>query len=198
MENNCCPICLNQIAEEKISILSCGHQTCEDCIVKFIEFNNKCPICNKTFLSYISKKDNKEHQLTQNNLSNIDKKKKESELAENFECITIEDISQQLKYIKSKADNLYNKLFGPRNEGGSDKENEILSGIYDKIGKIKDMTNEEEINFKKVNEMIDKMIVEIKKVEKREYKDYIETTDNGLQFQIEYCTRKKGKKKKHK
>jgi hypothetical protein len=42
------------------------------------------------------------------------------------------------------------------------------------------------------------MIIEIKKVEKREYKDYIESTDNGLQFQIEYCTRKKGKKKKHK
>jgi hypothetical protein len=198
MESNCCPICLNQIVEEKINILSCGHQTCEDCIEKFIEFNNKCPICNKTFLSYTSIKDNKEHQLTQNNLSNIDKKKKESELAESFECITIEDINQQLKYIKSLADNLYNKLFGPRNEGGSDKENEILSGIYEKINKIRDMTNEEEINFKKVNEMIDKMIIEIKKVEKREYKDYIESTDNGLQFQIEYCTRKKGKKKKHK
>ena len=198
MESNCCPICLNQIIEEKLNILSCGHQTCEDCIEKFIEFNNKCPICNKIFLSYTSKKDNKEHQLTQNNLSNIDKKKKESELAESFECITIEDINQQLKYIKSKADNLYNKLFGPRNEGGSDKENEILSGIYNKIDKIKDITNEEEINFKKVNEMIDKMIIEIKKVEKREYKDFIETTDNGLQFQIEYCTKKKGKKKKHK
>ena len=198
MESNCCPICLNKIIEEKLNILSCGHQTCEDCIEKFIEFNNKCPICNKTFLSYTSKKDNKEHQLTQNNLSNIDKKKKESELAESFECITIEDINQQLKYIKSKADNLYNKLFGPRNEGGSDKENEILSGIYEKINKIRDMTNEEEINFKKVNEMIDKMIIEIKKIEKREYKDFIETTDNGLQFQIEYCTKKKGKKKKHK
>ena len=198
MESNCCPICLNQIVEEKINILSCGHQTCEDCIEKFIEFNNKCPICNKTFLSYTSIKDNKEHQLTQNNLSNIYKKKKESELAESFECITIEDINQQLKYIKSLADNLYNKLFGPRNEGGSDKENEILSGIYEKINKIRDMTNKEEINFKKVNEMIDKMIIEIKKVEKREYKDYIESTDNGLQFQIEYCTRKKGKKKKHK
>ena len=66
------------------------------------------------------------------------------------------------------------------------------------IKKIRDMTNEEEINFKKVNEMIDKMIIEIKKIEKREYKDFIETTDNGLQFQIEYCTKKKGKKKKHK
>lgn len=193
-----CPICLTQIKEEKINILSCGHQICEDCIEKFIEFNNKCPICNKQFFNYTSKKDNKEHQLTQDNLSNIDKKKKESELAENFECITIEDIDQQLKFIKSKADNLYNKLFGPRNEGGSEKESEVLTGIYDKLEKIKDMTDKEEINFKKVNEIIDKMIIEIKKIERREYKDYIEATDNGLQFQIEYCTKKKGKKKKHK
>ena len=193
-----CPICLNKIEEEKINILSCEHKICEDCIEKFIEFNNKCPICNKIFMKYISKKDNKEHQLTQDNLTNIDKKKKESELEENFECITIEDINQQLKYIKSKADNLYNRLFGPRNEGGSEKENEILTSLYEKIEKIKDMTDKEEINFKKVNEMIDKMIVEIKKIEMREYKDYIETTDNGFQFQIEYCTKKKGKKKKHK
>ena len=193
-----CPICLNKIEEEKINILSCEHKICEDCIEKFIEFNNKCPICNKIFMKYISKKDNKEHQLTQDNLTNIDKKKKESELEENFECITIEDINQQLKYIKSKADNLYNRLFGPRNEGGSEKENEILTSLYEKIEKIKDMTDKEEINFKKVNEMIDKMIIEIKKIEMREYKDYIETTDNGFQFQIEYCTKKKGKKKKHK
>ena len=197
MEGNC-PICLTQIKEEKINILSCGHQICEDCIVKFIEFNNKCPICNKSFMNYTSKKDNKEHQLTQDNLANIDKKKKESELAENFECITIEDIEQQLKFIKSKADNLFNKLFGPRNEGGSEKENEILTGIYNRIEKIKDMTDNEEINFKKINEIIDKMIIEIKKIERREYKDYIDTTDNGLQFQIEFCTKKKGKKKKHK
>ena len=193
-----CPICLNKIEEEKINILSCEHKICEDCIEKFIEFNNKCPICNKIFMKYISKKDNKEHQLTQDNLTNIDKKKKESELEENFECITIEDINQQLRYIKSKADNLYDRLFGPRNEGGSEKENEILTSLYEKIEKIKDMTDKEEINFKKVNEMIDKMIVEIKKIEMREYKDYIETTDNGFQFQIEYCTKKKGKKKKHK
>ena len=197
MEGNC-PICLTQIKEEKINILSCGHQICEDCIEKFIQFNNKCPICNKSFMNYTSKKDNKEHQLTQDNLSNIDKKKKESELAENFECITLEDIEQQLKFIKSKADNLFNKLFGPRNEGGSEKENEILAGIYDRIEKIKDMTDNEEINFKKINEIIDKMIIEIKKIERREYKDYIETADNGLQFQIEFCTKKKGKKKKHK
>ena len=197
MESNC-PICLTQIKEEKINILSCGHQICEDCIEKLIEFNNKCPICNKSFMNYTSKKDNKEHQLTQDNLSNIDKKKKESELAENFECITIEDIEQQLKFIKSKADNLFNKLFGPRNEGGSEKENEVLTGIYNRIEKIKDMTDNEEINFKKINEIIDKMIIEIKKIERREYKDYIETTDNGLQFQIEFCTKKKGKKKKPK
>ena len=60
------------------------------------------------------------------------------------------------------------------------------------------MINEEEINFKEISEKIDKMIVELKKVQNRDYQDYVETTDNGLQFQIEYCTKKKGKKIKHK
>ena len=193
-----CPICLNPLETGKISTLSCGHKICSDCIEKFIEFNNKCPVCNKTFMNYISEKDNKEHQLTNDNLSNINKKRKESELNENFECITVEDINQQIKFIKSKADNLYNLLFGPRNENGSEKENEVLSNIYEKIEKIKDMINEEEINFKDISQKIDKMIVELKKIQRREYKDYIETFDNGLQFQIEYCTKKKGKRKKHK
>ena len=197
MESNC-PICLNPLENGKISILSCEHKICDNCISKFIEFNNKCPICNTTFMNYTSQKDNKEHQLTSDELSNITKKKKEFELNENFECITVEDINQQIKFIKSKADNLYNLLFGPRNENGSEKENEVLSNIYDNIEKIKDMINEEEINFKDISQKIDKMIVELKKIQRREYKDYIETTDNGLQFQIEYCTKKKGKKKKHK
>ena len=193
-----CPICLNPIEEAKINTLSCGHNICEDCIIKFIEFNNKCPICNKIFMNYISKKDNKEHLLTKEDLSNIDKKKKESELAENFECITIEDINQQIKYLKSRADNSYNKLFGPRCEKGSEKESEVLSNIYKNIEKIKNMVDKDEINFKKINEIIDNMIVEMKKIENREYKDYIEKVDNGFEFQIEYCTKKKGKKKKHK
>ena len=194
-----CPICLTPIPEEKINILSCGHKICSECILKFIEFNNKCPICNSPFMNYTSKIDNKLHELTKDNLSNINKKKKEFELNENFECITIEDIEQQIKYIKSKADYLYNKLFGPRNENGSDKEKEMILNMYENINKIKEMINDdEEINFKKINKIIDTMINDIKKVETREYKNYIEEVDNGMQFDIEYCTKKKGKKKKHK
>ena len=194
-----CPICLTPIPEEKINILSCGHKICSECILKFIEFNNKCPICNSPFMNYTSKIDNKLHELTKDNLSNINKKKKEFELNENFECITIEDIEQQIKYIKSKADYLYNKLFGPRNENGSDKEKEMILNMYENINKIKEMINDdEEINFKKINEIIDTMINDIKKVETREYKNYIEEVDNGIQFDIEYSTKKKGKKKKHK
>ena len=194
-----CPICLTPIPEEKINILSCGHKICSECILKFIEFNNKCPICNSPFMNYTSKIDNKLHELTKDNLSNINKKKKEFELNENFECITIEDIEQQIKYIKSKADYLYNKLFGPRNENGSDKEKDMILNMYENINKIKEMINDdEEINFKKINEIIDTMINDIKKVETREYKNYIEEVDNGMQFDIEYCTKKKGKKKKHK
>ena len=194
-----CPICLTPIPDEKINILSCGHKICSECILKFIEFNNKCPICNSPFMNYTSKIDNKLHELTKDNLSNINKKKKEFELNENFECITIEDIEQQIKYVKSKADYLYNKLFGPRNENGSDKEKDMILNMYENINKIKEMINDdEEINFKKINEIIDTMINDIKKVETREYKNYIEEVDNGMQFDIEYCTKKKGKKKKHK
>ena len=197
MESSC-PICLNPILEEKINILSCGHNICSDCIIKFIEFNNKCPICNKQFMNYTSKKDNQIHELTKENISNIDKNKKEMQLNENFECITIEDIEQQINYIKSKADFLYNKLFGPRNENGSEKEKDLIVNIYESINKIKEMMKKEEINFKKINEIINGLIIDVKKVENREYKDYIEKVDNGLEFEIEYCTKKKGKKKKHK
>ena len=199
MESSSCPICLNQIQEDKINILSCGHVICSECILKFIEFNNKCPISNKIFMNYITKKDNKIHELTNDNLININKNKKEFQLNENFECITIEDIEQQIKYIKSKSDYLYNKLFGPRNEIGSEKEKEMILDIYEKIIKIKEMiNNNREIDFKKINEIIDGIIVDLKKIENREYKDYIEEVDNGLQFEIEYCNKKKGKKKKNK
>ena len=199
MESSSCPICLNQIQEDKINILSCGHVICTECILKFIEFNNKCPICNKIFMNYITKKDNKIHELTNDNFININKNKKEFQLNENFECITIEDIEQQIKYIKSKSDYLYNTLFGPRNEIGSEKEKEMILDIYEKINKIKEMiNNNKEIDFKKINEIIDGIIVDLKKIENREYKDYIEEVDNGLQFEIEYCNKKKGKKKKNK
>ena len=199
MELSSCPICLNPIQEDKINILSCGHVICSECILKFIEFNNKCPICNKIFMNYITKKDNKIHELTNDNFININKNKKEFQLNENFECITIEDIEQQIKYIKSKSDYLYNKLFGPRNEIGSEKEKEMILDIYEKINKIKEMiNNNKEIDFKKINEIIDGIIVDLKKIENREYKDYIEEVDNGLQFEIEYCNKKKGKKKKNK
>ncbi len=74
----------------------------------------------------------------------------------------------------------------------------MILNIYEEINKIKEMINEEEIDFKKINEIIDGLIIDTKKVENREYKDYVEKVDNGLEFEIEYVTKKKGKKKKHK
>ena len=149
-------------------------------------------------MNYTSQIDNKLHELTKENLSSINIHKKEFELNENFECITIEDIEQQIKYLKSRADYLYNKLFGPRNENGSEKEKDLIVNMYESINKIKEIIKKEEINFKKINEIINGLIIDVKKVENREYKDYIEKVDNGLEFEIEYCTKKKGKKKKHK
>lgn len=206
-----CPICLTPIIKSKLSILSCNHNICIDCLLKFIEIDNKCPVCNQLFFSYTTKIDNLIHKLSEENLSNINNKKKEFGLDENFDCITISDIKIQLTFIKSHVDCLFNKLFGPRGEKGSEKENEVLNEIYNMIEDIKKVikegeggekenTDEEIVDFKEINSKIDEMIKEIKKIEKREYKNYIEMLPENEcnNFEIEYCTKKKGKKKKHK
>ena len=108
--NEKCLICLEDFIENnQVLYLPCSHLFHSVCILRWLLDNNKCPICNSPFMNYTSKIDNKLHELTKDNLSNINKKKKEFELNENFECITIEDIEQQIKYIKSKEDYLYNK-----------------------------------------------------------------------------------------
>lgn len=206
-----CPICLSQISSIlDFSILPCDHMICSKCITEFIQNSNQCPICSKAFFSYTTKSDNVNHLLSQENLIEIDNKKKEYYSEENFSCITVDDIEKQLQFIKSHVDKMYNQLFGPRGEKGSEKENDVLTEIYFQIGDIKEMIkkgkNEGEnfceenvdLNLKKINEIIDKMIIEIKKVEKREYKDYIEMLPDNQEnhFDIEYCTSKKNKKGK--
>ena len=43
-----CAICLDQI-KYKSKINSCRHKFCFDCIKKWAEISNKCPLCKKTF-----------------------------------------------------------------------------------------------------------------------------------------------------
>ena len=41
-----CPICLDDIPNDKITITKCGHKFCWDCIYNNININIKCPCCN--------------------------------------------------------------------------------------------------------------------------------------------------------
>ena len=43
-----CPICLDEINPNKISVTECGHIFCYECIHRANSFMAKCPICQET------------------------------------------------------------------------------------------------------------------------------------------------------
>jgi len=45
---NTCPICLDVINNNSMSMLICGHIYCSKCINIYMKNNNKCPLCMKT------------------------------------------------------------------------------------------------------------------------------------------------------
>lgn len=49
VENECCPICLDTIEQDKLTITKCGHRFCVDCISKVTNdsYVAKCPQCNQ-------------------------------------------------------------------------------------------------------------------------------------------------------
>jgi SNF2 family DNA or RNA helicase len=52
IENECCPICLDEIEKDKLTITKCGHRFCLNCISKVTNDNRsmtrvKCPQCNQ-------------------------------------------------------------------------------------------------------------------------------------------------------
>lgn len=46
-ENNVCSICLNFIQESSSISLSCKHNYCKDCILRWICINKTCPVCRE-------------------------------------------------------------------------------------------------------------------------------------------------------
>lgn len=53
-----CPICLDKLDSKNISITSCGHFFCKECIRENLRISNKCPMCrrkiNKNSLTLVS------------------------------------------------------------------------------------------------------------------------------------------------
>jgi SNF2 family DNA or RNA helicase len=52
IQNECCPICLDEIEKDKLTITKCGHRFCLDCISKVTNDTGsmtrvKCPQCNQ-------------------------------------------------------------------------------------------------------------------------------------------------------
>lgn len=71
VENECCPICLDTIEQDKLTITKCGHRFCVDCISKVTNdsYVAKCPQCNQQItqrdvyvLKDAPKNDNEEHE----------------------------------------------------------------------------------------------------------------------------------------
>lgn len=57
MENNECSICLEKIENKDKTVLSCKHVFHRDCIMKSIDYNNKCPYCRSFIEEIIFKTD---------------------------------------------------------------------------------------------------------------------------------------------
>ena len=58
MAGETCSICYKDIDSLYAKINSCNHLYCEDCIVKWSETENSCPLCRKTFTQIITKNEN--------------------------------------------------------------------------------------------------------------------------------------------
>ncbi len=51
MQNIDCPICLNNIINNPVT-LKCGHIYHEECLIELINKKNKCSVCNKYFMTF--------------------------------------------------------------------------------------------------------------------------------------------------
>lgn len=62
MENNECSICLEKIENKDKTVLSCKHVFHSECIIKSIDYNNKCPYC-RSFIEELIFKAEEEHSI---------------------------------------------------------------------------------------------------------------------------------------
>lgn len=206
MERNC-PICLSLLPEGQLTTLPCFHNICMECISQFTHYSNKCPICSQEFLAYESPNHSK-HELSKEELDSISQTKKDFFLNEHFDCLTRKDIENQLKDLKKLSDSISIRLFTPRTERGSDKESSVLQSVYEKINDTYDLLDLEEFDGKSIAQNINDMIIEIKRLNSRYYKDFIEIEPDDYgggedftnRFEVEYIDvkNKHGNKKRKK
>lgn len=206
MERNC-PICLSLLPEGQLTTLPCLHNICTECITQFTYYSNKCPICSKEFLAYESPT-HLQHELSKEELDSISQKKKDFFINENFDCLTRKDIENQLKDLKKLSDDISIRLFTPRIDRGSEKESSVLQFVYEKISDTYDLLDLEEFDGKTIAQNINDMIIEIKRLNSRYYKDFIENEpddyggegDFTAKFEVEYIDvkNKHGNKKRKK
>lgn len=59
-EENECSICLENIEEDSKKIVKCGHMFHTECISKWLEAHDKCPLCIQTIIEVEVEEKNKE------------------------------------------------------------------------------------------------------------------------------------------
>lgn len=202
MDSPSCIICL--IDKEKYSKFPCDHTICTDCVKDYIHYSNKCPICTKEFMYYITPS-NEKYELTNEDILLIQKNKKQIIENENFDCVTKGEIYNQLIQLKQRYFNLINKLFPPRNAIGNEKELSVLKHINKNIELIEDLLLLDEFEGRSIVQNLNESILEIKRLENDEYRYYKyeedEETYNSYEddgYNIEFDLNVVGKNKKKK
>ena len=207
-----CPICLSFHHPNSFVILPCEHLLCKECINILTNVNNKCPLCNKEYSTYTTTEDNQTHSLTQDNMENINKHKKEMYEEENFECITRDEVYSQLQMIEKRKSVFEMKMLSERTERLSDIERKLFKEMCELIEETYSLLELEEFEGKIIAQNVNNVIIMIKQLEKREWQSSIgeecgflkdkEQEDEGYMLnngiEIEIGSRKNNKKRKKK
>ena len=207
-----CPICLSFHHPNSFVILPCEHLLCKECINILTNVNNKCPLCNKEYSTYTTTEDNQTHSLTQDNMENINKHKKEMYEEENFECITRDEVYSQLQMIEKRKSVFEMKMLSERTERLSDIERKLFKEMCELIEETYSLLELEEFEGKIIAQNVNNVIIMIKQLERREWQSSIgeecgflkdkEQEDEGYMLnngiEIEIGSRKNNKKRKKK
>ena len=168
-----CPVCLSFNPPNSFVILPCEHLLCKECMNILTNLNNKCPLCNKEYSTYITTEDNQTHSLTLDNMENINKHKREMYEEENFECITRDEVYSQLQMIEKRKSVFEKKMLSERTERLSDIERKLFKEMCAMIEETYSLLELEEFEGKIIAQNINNVIIMIKQLEKREWQSSI-------------------------
>ena len=56
-----CIICMQEMCTQPVTLLSCSHSFCSECIQKWFNISRTCPVCKSTDERYIKYKYNYKH-----------------------------------------------------------------------------------------------------------------------------------------